>query len=86
MDIVNELNNIEIKGKRIVINGETYIVLKRKNELDTKPPYYLFNTNKKEYLSSLYETNEKNTYLFDIRNDGEYIIRFYQEGYEIEEI
>lgn len=79
----------EIKGLRVVFNGEVFTVLKRKNELDKKPPYYLLNLESKTFLSSLYPLGESNTYLFDVKNDGKYLIRFHTEGsqgYEIEEL
>jgi hypothetical protein len=79
-------NNIEIKGQRVIFNGEVFTVLKRKNELDKKPPYYLLDTEHKTFLSSLYSTGESNTYLFDVKGDGKYLLRFYSQGYEIEEI
>lgn len=79
-------NTLEIKGQRVIFNGDVYTVLKRKNELDKKPPYYLLDLEHKAFLSSLYCTGESNTYLFDVKNDGQYLLRFYSQGYEIEEI
>ncbi len=76
----------EIEGRKIVFNGSVYTVLKRKNELDKKPPYYLLDLNNKLYLSSLYPAGESNAYIFDVRGDGHYILRFYPNGYEIERI
>ena len=79
-------NTQEIKGQRVIFNGEVFTVLKRKNELDKKPPYYLLDLEHKTFLSSLYSTGESNTYLFDVKNKGKYLLRFYSQGYEIEEI
>ena len=78
--------NLEIKNRKIVFSGSVYTVLRRKNELDKKPPYYLLDLEKKLFLSSLYPTGESNTYIFDVRGDGHYIIRFTPNGYEIERI
>jgi hypothetical protein len=79
---------VEIKGRKIVFNGVVYTVLKRKNEIDRKPLYYLYDLDNKVYLSSLYNTGEANTYLFDVRGDGKYLLRFTDDlqGYEIERI
>ena len=78
--------NLEIKNRKIVFSGSVYTVLRRKNELDKKPPYYLLDLEKKLFLSSLYPTGESNTYIFDVRGDGHYILRFTSDGYEIERI
>jgi hypothetical protein len=79
-------NTLEIKAQRVIFNGEVFTVLKRKNELDKKPPYYLLDLEHKTFLSSLYSTGESNTYLFDVKNKGKYLLRFYSQGYEIEEV
>jgi hypothetical protein len=81
-----QTNNSEIKGRKIVFKGIVFTILKRKNELDKKPPYYLLDLEHKVFLSSLYPTGESNTYIFDVRGDGHYILRFTPNGYEIEEI
>ncbi|MGC9142259.1 MAG: hypothetical protein ACP5IN_07955 [Caldimicrobium sp.] len=81
------LSNSEIEGRKIVFNGSVFTVLKRKNELDKKPPYYLLDLEHKVFLSSLYPTGESNTYIFDVKGeDVNYILRFTPNGYEIEEI
>jgi cytoplasmic iron level regulating protein YaaA (DUF328/UPF0246 family) len=79
---------VDIKGRKIIFNGVVYTVLKRKNEIDRKPLYYLFDLENKVYLSSLYGTGEANTYLFDVKGEGKYLLRFSDDlqGYEIERI
>lgn len=78
---------IELNGLRIFVNGVVCVVRKRKNELDKKPPYYLYNIANKEYISSLYSTPEANTYIFDVRGKGQYLIKFNgSNSYEIKPI
>lgn len=82
-------NTQDIKGLRIVFNNEVFTVLERKNELNKKPKYYLYDLKDKVFLSSLYPSGETNTYLFDIKGDGRYLVRFYSQGsqgYEIEKL
>ena len=79
----------EIKGLRIIFDNEPLIILERKNELDKKPKYYLLDLENKAYISSLYPTGESNTYLFDVKGDGHYLLRFLGSDtrtYEIEKI
>jgi hypothetical protein len=76
----------DIEGRRILFNGSVYTVLRRKREVNKKPPYYLLDLDHKLYLSSLYPTGQANTYAFDVRGDGHYIVRFTSNGYEIERI
>jgi hypothetical protein len=83
---VMSVESSDIENRKIVFNGSVYTVLRRKNELDKKPPYYLLDLEKKLFLSSLYPTGESNTYIFDVRGDGHYILRFTSNGYEIERI
>ena len=80
-------NNSEIKGKKILFNKAVYTILERKNELDKKPPFYLFDLQSKSFLSSLYPSGETNTYIFDTKEGQKYLLRFYANGnYEIEKI
>lgn len=85
-----EKSEVEVKdiaGLKVLFDNNVYEVLKRKNELNKKPPYYLFDIEKKVFLSSLYYTGKKNTYLFDVRDTGKrYLIQFRDDGYDIEEI
>ena len=76
----------EIKGLRITFYNEPLVVLERKKDLNKKPKYYLFDLAKKTYVSSLYFTGEPDTYLFDVKGDGHYLLRVYSKDYEIEEI
>ncbi len=71
-------DGLELKGLVFIFGGNRQVVLKRKNELDKKPQYYVFDLTTKKYLSSLYPTGEPNTYLFDIKGDGSYLIRFFK--------
>jgi hypothetical protein len=85
-----ESKTFEPKGLKITFQGETFAVLERKKQ-DLKPKFYLFNIEKKFYLSSLYPTGEENTYYFDVKDDGKYLLRLIIEddtykGYEIEEL
>lgn len=88
----NNLENktFEPKGLKISFQGITYTILKRKKQ-DFKPQFYLLDLENKTYLSSLYPSREPNTYLFDVKDDGKYLLRLIVEGetykgYEIEEL
>jgi uncharacterized GH25 family protein len=87
-----EKKTFEPKGLKITFQGETFVTLERKKQQDLKPKYYLFNIEKKFYLSSLYPTGEENTYYFDVKDDGKYLLRLKIDdlgtyrGYEIEEL
>lgn len=84
---VKEIDVIDIKNRKVCFKGKIYTVLERKNELEKKPSYYLLNLEDKIYLSSLYPVGESNTYLFDDKDEGKYyLLRFYPNGYEIEEL
>ncbi|HON83362.1 MAG TPA: hypothetical protein PLI22_04415 [Caldisericia bacterium] len=77
----------KITFKKIIFRGLTFSILERKHLKDNKPKYYLFNIENKYYLSSLYETGENNTYYFDVRDDGKYLLKFNEDGtYKIEEL
>ena len=79
----------EIKGLRIIFYNEPLVVLERKKDLNKKPKYYLFDLAKRTYVSSLYFTGEPDTYLFDVKGDGHYLLRILDSDtrtYEIEEI
>jgi hypothetical protein len=88
----NQNKTFEPKGLKITFQGETFTTLERKKQQDSKPKFYLFNIEKKFYLSSLYPTGEKNTYYFDVKDDGKYLLRLIiddsgtYKGYEIEEL
>lgn len=73
-----------IEGLNIVFNGEVFRVLKRKKEINKKPIYFLFNIEKKIYLSSLYPLGEEGAYLFDVKGQGDkYLLRFKFKGGEV---
>jgi hypothetical protein len=81
-----------LKGFRVSFANAVYTVLMRKNEIESKPVLYLFDTQHKHFLSSLYPTGEEFTFIFDVKNTGEqFLLRFtvnngMPTGYEIEKI
>lgn len=81
-----ETKSYEIDGRRILFDGVVCVIRKRKNGLDKKPPYYLYNIADKEYISSLYSVGA-NTYIFDVKGKDKYLIKFNgSNSYEIEPI
>lgn len=77
---------LEILGRKIHFKGQVFTICQRKKNLGKLPKYYLFDLGNKSYISSLYPTEIDNEYIFDIRYDGQYLIRFTPDDYEIEEI
>jgi hypothetical protein len=78
---------LDLYGYKFIFENQTFTILKRKKNLEKKPTYYCLNLDTKYYLSSLYPSSKPNTYFFDVKDDGEYLITFYPDKtYKIEEL
>jgi len=71
----NNNQDIDITGWKVNFRNETFTVCKRNN---IKRKYFLFDTKKKVYLSSLFKVKGKtNVYHFDVRDTKEeFLIKF----------
>ena len=70
-----------LRGFKVFFQNRVYTVLERKNGLETKPRFFLFDLESKRFLSSLYPTGEQGAFIFDVKETGEsYLIRFSFSG------
>ena len=67
---MNEQNKeIELlKNRHFELNNSDMVILKRVKGLTVKPPLYIFDLTKHCYVSSLKTTQQKNQFIFDIRD------------------
>jgi len=55
-----------LKNKSITFQDETLTILKRKKTTG----YYLFNINKKQYISGLFKVKSENKFIFSFQKEG----------------